>query len=78
MASGVRVTTPWWTAADQAELDVLVNALVRAGFAHRDCQRCRAVNTWCPPMAGAADAFLDWLRARELLSRAEWLRREAA
>lgn len=68
----------WWTEADQAELDVLVNALVRAAFTHRECARCRALNTWCGPMAAAADAFLDWLRGRRLLSRAEWLRSEAA
>lgn len=64
-----------WTAADQAELDVLVWELVRAAWAHRECARCRELNTWCPPLAEAAGAVLDWRRGRRLLSRAEALRR---
>jgi hypothetical protein len=67
-----------WTAADQAELDVLVDALVRAGFAHKGCAACHRLNTWCPPMREAAEAVLDWRRARALLSRAEYLRKQAA
>jgi hypothetical protein len=69
----------WWTAADQAELDVVIWELVGAGFAHRDCARCQELNTWCPPMAEAAEAVLTWRRGRNLLSRAEHLRaREGA
>ena len=64
----------WWTAADEAELDAIVHALVKAAWAHRDCSRCKALGTWCPPMREAAEAALDWRRARALLSRAEFLR----
>ena len=65
---------PWWTAADEAELDTIIHALVKAAWAHRDCTRCRALNTWCDPMREAAEEALDWRRARALLSRAEFLR----
>lgn len=65
---------PWWTAADEAELDAIIHALVKAARAHRDCARCHALGTWCPPMREAAEEALDWRRARHLLSRAEFLR----
>lgn len=64
----------WWTDADAAELDAIIHALVRAGWAHQECARCRELGTWCPPMREAAEAALDWRRARALLSRAEFLR----
>ena len=64
----------WWTDADQAELDVIVNKLVEATLAHRECARCRERPAWCPPMEAAFEAVLNWLRARRLLSRAEYLR----
>lgn len=64
----------WWTAADAAELDVLVFRLVEAAWAHRKCIRCRELGTWCPPMREAAEAVFNWRRARRLLSRAEYLR----
>jgi hypothetical protein len=63
-----------WTAADEAELSVLTDALVRAGFAHRECVRCKALGAWCGPMREAAEAVLEWRHFRRLLSRAEWLR----
>jgi hypothetical protein len=68
------VTPAWWTAADDAELDVIVWALVGAGLAHRECAACRRLGRYCPPMAEAVEAVLDWRRARNLLSRAEHLR----
>ena len=68
------MTPAWWTAADDAELDVIVWDLVRAGFAHRDCLRCRELGAYCEPMRAAVEAVLDWRRARNLLSRAEHLR----
>lgn len=69
-----------WTAADDAELDVIVDRLVAAGLAHRECAACRRLGTWCRPMADAFEAVEIWLRARRLLSRAQHLRaeREAA
>jgi|RhiMethySRZTD1v2_1073278.scaffolds.fasta_scaffold273472_2 hypothetical protein len=36
------VDTPYWTGADQAELDVLVHALVGGYFEHRErCEACK-------------------------------------
>jgi hypothetical protein len=64
----------WWTDADAAELDAIIHALVNAAMAHKECARCRELGTWCPPMREAAEAALDWRRARRLLSRAEFLR----
>lgn len=66
-----------WTAADQAELDVLVDALVRGFFAHRErCRVCAAGGPWCEHARRALDALLDWRRFRLFLSRAQALRRE--
>lgn len=65
----------WWTPADQAELDLVIQELVRAGWAHRECARCKMLGRWCEPMAEAAEAVLDWKRGRELRSRAAHLRR---
>ena len=38
----------------------------------RDCARCNP----CPPLRLAVDVVTQWREARELLSRAEWLRTE--
>ena len=64
----------WWTAADEAELDAIIHALVKVAWAHRDCACCRELGTWCEPMREAAEQALDWRRSRALLSRAEFLR----
>jgi hypothetical protein len=63
-----------WTRADEAELDCIVHELVKAAWAHRDCARCKELGTWCPPMRDAAEAALEWRRARRLLSKAAFLR----
>jgi hypothetical protein len=116
------LSSPWWTPADAAELDVLVFELSRGYFEHR--QRCRAcspfpcpvLTQWrahlekckpcqgdapltygppcsrrrefiehgdscprcnpCPALRKAIEAVADWREARELRSRAEWLRAE--
>jgi hypothetical protein len=72
---------PWWTAADQAELEVLVWHLVEGLTEHKvKCPRCRAEleTGWpCPLVGEAIDAVLDWRRRRDLLSRAQYLRRLA-
>jgi hypothetical protein len=47
------VDAPYWTAADQAELDVLLYALVDSYFEHRE--RCRA----CQP--GPCPRYEAWL-----------------
>lgn len=73
-----------WTAADDAELDVMVDELVRSYFEHRElCESCRRWSerepgaTPCPHMQNAVGVVIDWEHRRELLSRAEELRREA-
>lgn len=60
----------WWTAADDAELDVLLFELVDGYFAHRD--RCHDVP--CPHVGRAVEAVLDWRHARSLRSRATFFR----
>ena len=70
------MTAPWWTPADQAELDVLVNDLVRCYWAHRDeCADCRERRP-CPSLTEAIEAVIEFRDARELRSRAVWLRSE--
>ena len=67
----------WWTAADGAELDVLLYELVRGVSEHRErCARCAEGFPPCPHVRRAIEAVLEWRAARALLSRAEWLRAE--
>jgi hypothetical protein len=69
-----------WTAADQAELDVLLWALADGYHKHRT--RCRAcqpdpppgIPHPCPSVLAAIREVCDWLEARRLLSCAEALR----
>lgn len=114
-----KVRTIWWTAADGAELDVLVDALVRGQEHHREncraCRPCPTLEAWmqhkagcpacsgdapltygppcqeharfiehgadcipcnpCPGMTKAVDLVVEWRDVRDLLSKAEWLRR---
>jgi hypothetical protein len=71
----VFATAPWWTLADDAELDLLVHEFIRAAFAHRaDCETCRGGRAWCGPLADAFEGVLEWRRGRVLRSRAAWLR----
>lgn len=65
----------YWTAADEGELTVLVDRLVVAGLAHRECTACKRMGCYCRPMAAAVEAVADWTHARRLLSRAQHLRR---
>ena len=72
---------PYWTKADQAEFEVLVDALIGASIAHRACVACQTRyrttgRGWCTPMESAAEAVFDWRRSRALLSRAQALRVE--
>ena len=67
----------WWTAADAAELDVLVHELVSRYFEHTPrCASCAAGYPPCPHVRAAIEAVVDWREARALLSRAESLRAE--
>lgn len=66
---------PWWTEADDAELDLLVHELVRAHAAHRaGCRVCSLGGPWCHILADAFEGLLDWLRGRILRSKAAFLR----
>jgi hypothetical protein len=66
---------PWWTQADQSELDLLAHEFVKAIEAHRQgCSVCSAGGPWCKPLCEAGDGILDWRHGRELRSRAVWLR----
>lgn len=58
-------TAPWWTEADEAELNIAVWELVCVLDGITDIVRRRL----------AIQALLDWYKRRCLLSRAEWLRR---
>lgn len=67
-------TPSLWTFADQAELDVLLWALVTGYFEHRErCARCDGPLP-CPHVQAAIREVVDWRDARALLTRAEVLR----
>lgn len=69
---------PWWTAADDAELDLLVHELVRAVDIHRaGCSVCSAnghCGPWCEPLREALEGVIEWREGRILRSKAQWLR----
>ena len=72
-----------WTAADAAELDVLLHELIDCYFDHRDrCAHClawrerRPDSSPCPYLGSAIGIVLDWRQRRQLLTRAEELRLE--
>lgn len=56
-------TAPWWTEADQAELDAAIHATVDAAFAEPGCR------------AEVCALLVEWFTVRQLVSKAEWLRR---
>jgi len=64
-----------WTAADQAELDVLLWALVDGYQTHRQqCARCALEYPPCPHAQKAIQEVCDWHHMRSLLSKAQHLR----
>lgn len=66
---------PWWTAADAADLDVLVHELITDVFAHREgCETCAARDHRCRVVSAAIQRVLDWREDQILRSRAAWLR----
>jgi hypothetical protein len=66
---------PWWTPADQAELDLLVFEFVHAAFRHREaCSVCLTGGPWCLPLRDAWDGLIGWRDGRVLRSKAGWLR----
>jgi hypothetical protein len=65
----------YWTAADQAELEVLAWELVGTVRKHRAaCEVCEAGFPPCPRVTAAVEIAVEWVRGRELRSRAEYLR----
>jgi hypothetical protein len=65
----------WWTAADAAELDVLIHEFLRAVYRHRDvCAICSGGGPWCTPLRQALEGVLEWRDGRVLRSKADWLR----
>jgi hypothetical protein len=67
---------PWWTDADQAELDVITHQLVESVFSHRGagCPVCAAGFPPCPKVQKAITVVIEWREARILLSQATWER----
>jgi hypothetical protein len=66
---------PWWTGADEAELDQIAWEFVRSAFVHREkCTTCRAGDRWCPLLAEALEHAIDWRDGRILRSKAAFLR----
>jgi hypothetical protein len=66
---------PWWTEADDAELDVLVRELVSVAGQHvNHCSVCSEGGPWCPGMVEAFEVVVDWRDGRILRSKAAWLR----
>ena len=57
------MAAPWWTEADQAELDLAIYAMVDAALSEPAC-RLEVVTL-----------LMDWYERRLLVSKAEWLRR---
>ena len=69
---------PWWTEADDAELDLLVHEFVRVVDIHRErCSICSAnghCGPWCAPLREALEGVVEWRAGRILRSKAQWLR----
>jgi hypothetical protein len=67
--------SPWWTAADDAELAVLVREFVDGVFDHRDaCSICSQRGPWCRPLVEALEVIIDWRQRRSLHSYAAAMR----
>jgi hypothetical protein len=67
---------PWWTPADQAELEVFAYKLVDGVYEHRaaGCEVCAAGYPPCPVVTEATERVVEWRERRIMLSRATWLR----
>jgi hypothetical protein len=65
---------PWWTAADQAELGLLIRELADLEFAHRDnCGACDRGES-CSVMRDAIETMLNWRERRSARSFAVAMR----
>jgi len=66
---------PYWSLADDAELDVLLHAFVQVRDRHLPtCAVCRERGPWCQRLRDSFDAVLEWREGRELRSKATYLR----
>jgi hypothetical protein len=64
----------YWTAADEAEVELVAEALVEAAFAHRErCSACRTTGTSCDELRDAIAAAVRWAQRRHRRSRATYL-----
>ncbi len=65
---------PWWTQADQAELDALWGCFLDEFWEHRrSCTVCAGCD-WCRPARSAFQVVLDFRESRIRVSKAQWLR----
>jgi hypothetical protein len=65
---------PWWTEADRAEFDVLIDALVGAVLDHRQrCTICAAGGPWCAALRDGLCIVIEWRNTRIRRSKAAWL-----
>jgi hypothetical protein len=65
---------PYWSAADQAELDLLTAELVKAAMIHRERCSCKAALPWCRSLRDALEAVVEWRDLRILQSWAAYER----
>ena len=68
---------PWWTAADQAEVDALIDAFLAAVFDHRErgCA-CATGLIYCQGLRGAFEVVMEFRATRIRRSKAEWMREQ--
>jgi hypothetical protein len=64
----------WWTAADQAELDLLVCELVDAAYRHRQTCSEHEPRVGCRHETDAIQQVIGWRDHRILASKAAYLR----
>jgi hypothetical protein len=67
---------PFWTLADDAELNLFIHELVEDVHEHRQagCPVCMAAYPPCPFVRAAVERVVEWRDDRVLRSRASWLR----
>jgi hypothetical protein len=69
------IAPPYWTAADDAELMVLVQELVDGIYEHNErCSICSRGEAWCAHVREAFDVVLDWIERRRAASFAPVMR----
>lgn len=68
----------WWTAADQAELDLIAHDLFEVTYAHHThCDGChRNAGGYCQELRDVWAAVEEWKARRALMSKATYYRLE--